>query len=784
MTSVTIAVDARTFYYEDSLARGIGHYSRHHLEALAALRPDWRFTCYGETSAIPSSLQALARRSNVDFHCADDFDPDEADIIHLCDPMGVQRGFDAPLRVFRGGKRYTATFYDLIPLHLYFRAWDEPLRRQYLSRLEQCVNSGATFLAISAYTGMDLIRQTRVCPERVKVIMAGLNTRAAHETASPDRDAEILARFGIRSPFFLHVGALDPHKNFETSAAAFKECRRRIDAQLVVVGQKAGALARMAEHCRAKGQPDIVFTGYIQRRELDILYREAVALLFMSRFEGFGFPVLEAMAAGCPVITSNATSIAEVAGDAAVLLEPGDVAGVCRAMLELVDRPEAAETLRRKGLRQAAGFSWERTAEKTLAAWEELLLQPPLLRKKPAASTGSENGVQAASGRPMRVLLDVSVLGLSLLYESSKTGVYRVVENLARGLASVPQVALTFCSTQHLTEKAPHTLHACRRYLESSRELRSVPFCAGELPEADLFHSPFHALPDAARRFQRFLTVHDLIPWLHPELFAGKAANPVRSLFDRLDPRDRFLCTSRSAQGDLCRHLGVSEDRVHLAPLAADEVLFHPCRDLPTIDRVLRRYGIPERSPYFLSLGTIEPRKNLEGVLRAFARLAAAGRVPGCHLVLVGTRGWGVEGILRTLQENAVLKGRVILTGFVADRDLAALYSGALAFLYLSHYEGFGLPPLEAMRCGTPVIVADNSAMPEVTGDSGIRLESRDVDGIALAMNEVAVNAELRAEMSLRSLRRAAQFSWRRFIDQTLAAYQAALPGGALRAGL
>jgi glycosyltransferase involved in cell wall biosynthesis len=140
---------------------------------------------------------------------------------------------------------------------------------------------------------------------------------------------------------------------------------------------------------------------------------------------------------------------------------------------------------------------------------------------------------------------------------------------------------------------------------------------------------------------------------------------------------------------------------------------------------VLRRYGIPERNPYFLCLGTIEPRKNLDGVLRAFARLAAAERVPGCHLVVVGTRGWGVEKILRTLQENTALNGRVVLTGFVADRDLAAIYSGALAFLYLSHYEGFGLPPLEAMHCGTPVIVGDNSAMPEVVGDAGIRLDSR-----------------------------------------------------------
>jgi hypothetical protein len=269
-------------------------------------------------------------------------------------------------------------------------------------------------------------------------------------------------------------------KNFDTSAAAFNDCRRRIDAQLVVVGQKAGALARIADHCCAKGLRNIVFTGYIQRQELDILYREAVALLFMSRFEGFGFPVLEAMAAGCPVITSNATSIPEVAGDAAVLLEPGDVAGVSRAMQELAERPEAAEALRAKGLRQAAGFSWKRTAGKTLAAWDELLLEPPSSRRKPAASAGSE------SGRPFRVLLDISVLRprSSTIVENGYTASSKIWR--ARGRS----VALTLCSTRHLTEKAPGTLRLSA-ILNSSRELRRVPFAPAN-SRSGHFHSPFH----------------------------------------------------------------------------------------------------------------------------------------------------------------------------------------------------------------------------------------------------------------------------------------------------
>ncbi len=322
MSPITIGIDARTFQCAESVARGIGHYSRHHLHAAARLQPDWHFACYHETDEIPQPLGSLAQFPNVSFRCVDDFEPDQADIVHICDPMGLQRGFDSPMRVFKGGKRFSVTFYDLIPMHLYFKAWNEPLRQYYLLRLAQYVKSGATFLTISGYTGSDLIRQTRVSPERVKIIMAGLNSNFSRLRPGAVEAAQVMARYGIRKPYFLHVGALDPHKNFETSAAAFNACRQMADARLVVVGQKAGELARYAAHCSAKGQRDIVFTGYLPREELDILYQEAVALLFMSRFEGFGFPVLEAMAAGCPVITSNVTSIPEVAGDAAILWTP------------------------------------------------------------------------------------------------------------------------------------------------------------------------------------------------------------------------------------------------------------------------------------------------------------------------------------------------------------------------------------------------------------------------------------------------------------------------------
>src|SRR6185436_17366874 len=119
--------------------------------------------------------------------------------------------------------------------------------------------------------------------------------------------------------------------------------------------------------------PDIIFTGFIPRVELEALYQDATALLFLSRYEGFGFPVLEAMAQGCPVITTNVTSLPEVAGDAAITFDPGDAVGVAQEMQRLLGSFTRREEFRRKGFAQAAKFTWEKTARKTIAAWERML---------------------------------------------------------------------------------------------------------------------------------------------------------------------------------------------------------------------------------------------------------------------------------------------------------------------------------------------------------------------------------------------------------------------------
>jgi alpha-1,3-rhamnosyl/mannosyltransferase len=199
------------------------------------------------------------------------------------------------------------------------------------------------------------------------------------------------------------------------------------------------------------------------------------------------------------------------------------------------------------------------------------------------------------------------------------------------------------------------------------------------------------------------------------------------------------------------------------SPVAADR--------LPA---VLKPFGfLPQQ--YILSVGTLEPRKNLTTAIRAYARLPEVIRAE-TPLVIAGMKGWRTEGLDK---EVAALidKGQIRRLGYVPDEALPALYSGARVFVYPSLYEGFGLPPLEAMACGAPVIVSNRSSLPEVVGDTGLQVDALDVDGLAQAMSQIIEDDALRASLRQLGMERAKSFSWRRCAEETLAVYRKVVTG-------
>jgi glycosyltransferase involved in cell wall biosynthesis len=219
---------------------------------------------------------------------------------------------------------------------------------------------------------------------------------------------------------------------------------------------------------------------------------------------------------------------------------------------------------------------------------------------------------------------------------------------------------------------------------------------------------------------------------------------------------------------------GIESDKIEAIPLAAPDY-FCPVTEEREIQRVRHNYGI--EGDYILTVGSIQPRKNLARLIKAYASLRgdfSKAKLP--KLVLVGKCAWLYDETLRALDEMGVRES-VVLTGYVPESDLPALYSSALCFVYPSYFEGFGLPPLEAMKCGAPVIVGNRTSLPEVVGDAGLTVDPFDVDAIAGAIRKLMNDATLRTKLSQKGQERAGAFTWRETARQTLRVYQeVALP--------
>lgn len=265
------------------------------------------------------------------------------------------------------------------------------------------------------------------------------------------------------------------------------------------------------------------------------------------------------------------------------------------------------------------------------------------------------------------------------------------------------------------------------------------------------------------------VSVHDVSYEAHPEFFPAAMRARMRLLVPRAVRTAAAVITiSEFSRREIVERYRVDPARVVVTPLAAGPG-FRPL-DAGDVAERLARIGI--EGPYVLAVGNVQPRKNLGRLLEAFAALRRRVDLPH-RLVLVGRRAYRGDAILAR-QEALGIARHVVATGYVADDDLVALYNGADAFVYPSLYEGFGLPVLEAMACGAPVITSGTTALPEVAGDAAELVDPRSVDELAAALGRVLADPARRADLRDRGLRRARRFSWRRLAEQTLAAYKRA----------
>jgi glycosyltransferase involved in cell wall biosynthesis len=346
----------------------------------------------------------------------------------------------------------------------------------------------------------------------------------------------------------------------------------------------------------------------------------------------------------------------------------------------------------------------------------------------------------------MRIALD----GMPLT--SQLTGVGHYTAELARNLALVaPSDSFTLVSPDGLLKRRWWSLGLPLQLLRNS---------------FDLFHGTNYEVPLWSRR-PSVVTIHDLSLLLHSEVHEQRLVRRGRWRLPLMaKSASRIITPSTSVKTEVCETFGINPDKVAVTAEAPRPVFKR--RDDPDL---LRRLGIDQ--DFILFVGTIEPRKNLRRLVEAFDRMLRNTSLSPT-LVIAGGQGWLMDDFVSFIKQKR-LEDRVCLTGYLEDEDLCGLYSACAAFVYPSLYEGFGLPPLEAMACGAPVITSRIPSLMETAGSAARLVDPKDVDDIAQAMTELLSDEKIRLHYAELSTTHVKKFSWEQTARKTLDIYREVL---------
>lgn len=370
----------------------------------------------------------------------------------------------------------------------------------------------------------------------------------------------------------------------------------------------------------------------------------------------------------------------------------------------------------------------------------------------------------------MRVGLD----GIPLA--SLKSGIGHYTFELAHALARIaPTDEFQLISPVAMTALTKDDAGDLPLNLQAVKAKRRLSWWALGLPrygnknQLELFHGTNYEIP-VWGRFPKILTIHDLSQLLHRETHTTAVVRRARRRLPLMAKAATMIITAtESVKHEICEHLRVEPDKVAVTPYAARDQ-FRPTSPQLNIE-VKKRLGLEDE--FVLFVGTIEPRKNLITLVKAFAELLLTTDLRP-QLVIAGKEGWLTGELFNYIAESDV-KERIVFLGYVSDTDLAALYSSCKAFVYPSLYEGFGLPPLEAMACGAPVITSHIPTIMETVGSAAKLVAPDDVQGLAESLAQLLTDQEKRRQLSSAGLQRAKEFTWEKTARATLEVYSEAL---------
>ncbi|UAY53117.1 glycosyltransferase family 4 protein [Ferruginibacter albus] len=307
-----------------------------------------------------------------------------------------------------------------------------------------------------------------------------------------------------------------------------------------------------------------------------------------------------------------------------------------------------------------------------------------------------------------------------------------------------------------------------------SRDLSLKP-AIKDLDKNDLFFSYYYPFPKSVQnaKIKKCITYLDIIA-LRMEGYNSKLINLTRKIVESIVPNYAIAISEYSKQ-DICDYdKRIDANKIFVVPLAASPELFYVNKEENEWKKVKEKYKLPDE--YFLCISSTDHRKNLPHIIKSFGKLAMQQNIGDLHLVMTGNMTLS-ESVFDELNIDKKVRNKIVLAKSIANEDMSAVYSNAKCFYFMSKYEGFGLPVLEAMQCGIPVVSSNASSLPEVVGDAGIMLSPTDEDGLCDVMYKMYSDAAMREKYAALSLQQAKTFSWQRCADEYAAIFKKIVQG-------
>ena len=379
----------------------------------------------------------------------------------------------------------------------------------------------------------------------------------------------------------------------------------------------------------------------------------------------------------------------------------------------------------------------------------------------------------------MKIALDVQSL-----FEEKKTGIGWTVKMMTENLLKDEknEFYLNYFSFRNQNEKRKrleeyqkkNTTIACCKWMPLGiyrRIWNLIPLTYSmffqEKPEITQFFN--YVIPPGAKGVKA-VYIYDMVYKACPETMeAATRAYMEKEMETSCRRADLIITISEFSKQEIIKYMQVAPEKIAVVPCGIDHSVFHDKIKEEAVAKMRAKYHLAE--PYFLYLGTLEPRKNIPVIIRAYAELR---KRKGDHipkLVLAGKCGWGYDAIFALIQELK-LEDMVLFPGYVEETDKPAMLRGAVCFLFPSLYEGFGIPPLEAMACGTPVIVSDAASLPEVVGDGGIQVQREDYESMSRYMEQLSGDSAYREQWGLAGSEQSKKFSWKKSAEALLEVYK------------